>query len=198
MRKRIYLIGIIFTLLVFHCRPGERQGMEARESSGNLFLKADLWSVAVDPFGSEYEYTEPLIRDGVATVEFTIAKKTEYDQWYPFVELICDLGEPFTGFSSLQITYQCESDLLVKLSQSDFGEEGNETYSHYQYRLPATSKWKTSRLDFSLFDQPGWTPDISKDIPLNTDNINAVYLVPDLDPAIGESATLKVRNLELY
>lgn len=171
---------------------------ETRNRPENLILMKNKWSVAVDPFGSEFHYEEPLITNDIAEVSFTIAKRTHNDQWSPYIELICDVEADFSGFSGVRITYQCGTDLLMKLSQHDFGSIGNKTYSHYQYRLPPSCTWNTVWIDFSLFEQPYWTPEISKSIPLIKENINAVYMVPDLDATIGETTTIRVNHLELY
>lgn len=67
----------------------------------------------------------------------------------------------------------------------------------YQYRLLATEEWEMMSVSFSSFTQPEWTPEISSEIPLILENVDAVYLVPDLDYNIGESTNLKINSLEL-
>lgn len=165
--------------------------------SKNLVNTANNWYPAVDPFGSEYSLDGDLITDGVVSVGFTIAQRPETETWTPWVELVCDPGFTLEDYSGLTITYRNDTDLLVKLSQSDFGPDGNETYAHYQYRLPASTDWNTQTIEFNAFQQPAWTPDQSTDIPLTLLHVDAIYLVPDLDYNTGESTVLHIKYLEL-
>ncbi len=188
----ILIISIIFVITgIIACGNHDEQNR-------NLIFTASDWYPAVDSFGSEYRIDGELITDGIATVSFTIAQRSESDDWIPWVELICDLGYTLENYSELEIAYKNDTDLLIKLSQSDFGEDGNQTYSHYEFLLPPAGDWNTHRVKFETFTQPDWTPGISKEIPLKLENVDAIYLVPDLDPAIGESSELSVRHLELF
>lgn len=160
-------------------------------------VKTANWYPAVDPFGSDYSIDGDLITDGVISVGFTIAQRPETESWTPWVELVCDPGFTLEDYYGLKITYRNDTDLLVKLSQSDFGPDGNETYAHYQYSLPISKVWNTQTIEFNAFQQPAWTPDHSTDIPLTLLHVDAIYLVPDLDYITGESTVLHVKYLEL-
>lgn len=162
----------------------------------NLVNSAN-WYPAVDPFGSKYSIDGDLITDGVVSVGFTIAQRPDPESWIPWVELVCDPGFTLEDYSGLTITYRNNTDLLVKLSQSDFGPDGNATYAHYQYSLPASKDWNTQTIEFNAFQQPAWTPDHSSDIPLTLLHVDAIYLVPDLDYNTGESTVLHIKYLEL-
>jgi hypothetical protein len=191
--------SLIAALLVFIISISEVLSCSNRgDLERNLIFTAQAWYPAVDSYGSTYRTDGELVSDGVATVSFTIAQMDGTEEWTPWVELVCELGYTLEDYSGLEITYKNDTDLLVKLSQSDFGADGNETYSHYEYRLPSANEWQTHRIQFSTFLQPDWTPEISRIIPLYLENVNAVYLVPDLDPIAGESSTLQVRHLELF
>lgn len=189
----ITIFCFLTIMIVMSCTRSDSE-LPDRE---NLVNHGDKWFTAVDPFGSSSEIDGSLIKSGVASVRFTIAHRTESETWSPWVELVCDPGHTFENYTGLTITYRNETPLLVKLSQSDFGSNGNETYSHYQYALPPSEVWNEATIYFTDFTQPDWTPENSKSIPMILENINAVYLVPDLDPSKGESSLLEVRYLKL-
>lgn len=170
--------------------------LEPEKTTGNLLATAKEWSAAADPFGSEYATGESLIECGSAKVSFT--QTALKDNRNPWVELICKLDGTLENYAGGYITYKCESDLLIKLSQSDFGAAGNSTYAHYQFLIPKSSEWLTVHFDFSKFTQPSWAPEASRKIPLRKENIDAIYLVPAMNTASEASATLEVKDLRLF
>ena len=169
--------------------------IDTEKTTANLLATASEWRVGADRVGSRFETGERLINCGVAEVTFHQAAIA--DRGFPFVELICALNDNIANYSGGSITYKCDSDLLIKLSQSDFGPAGNSTYSHYQLLVPASDEWNTVHFNFGEFGQPDWATDESRAIPLITENVDAVYLVPALDYQQEESATLKVKDLRL-
>ena len=170
--------------------------IDPAESTGNLLAHASEWSASTDRLGSSVKIGDKLIRNGVAEAHFDLTKRT--GDGYPFVEMICKLEQNIAPYSGGSITYRCDSDLLIKLSQADFGAGGNDTYAHYQLLLPKSSEWNTVHFTFDSFVQPAWTPEQSAQIGLVKKNVDAIYLVPNLDYDIGESATLSVKDLRLH
>jgi hypothetical protein len=169
--------------------------LDPEDHTGNLLAMARGWSASTDRFGSSYTTGESLIENGIASATFN--QTSISDRGTPWVEMICRLNGNIGNYSRGSITYKCGTDLLIKLSQSDFGPDGNKTYSHYQLRVPASSDWTTIDFDLNDFAQPEWAPEISRTIPLKKENIDAIYLVPDLDYQKEESTTLQVRDMRL-
>jgi peptidoglycan/xylan/chitin deacetylase (PgdA/CDA1 family) len=128
----------------------------------NLTAFPGIWSTGVDSHGSTQQVFLQLVKAGVADVAFSIAEGDASLGIFPYVELVCKIAPTLAGMEGLEIEYQCDSDLLVKLSQSDFGPDGNATYSHYQFRVPASQDWSYKKLAFEKFEQPAWTPDTSR------------------------------------
>ena len=53
-----------------------------------------------------------------------------------WVELIYDLPKKsLNGINSIELTYQSDKPLVVKLSQKDYGGTGDKSYAHYQALL---------------------------------------------------------------
>ncbi|KMQ52166.1 hypothetical protein CHISP_0847 [Chitinispirillum alkaliphilum] len=167
------------------------------ESASDNLIRTALWRATTDDLGSSFQTGEELIEEGIAKVTFTIAVKEEEDEW-PYVELICETGMDLSEVQGMEIVYRCTSPLIIKLSQSDFGYEGNQTYSHYEYTAPASEEWNTVQISISDFTQPDWAPEDSRAIPLKMENVPDIYLVPALDYTTGESGTVEVKSLLLY
>lgn len=159
-------------------------------------LEIAQWTANTDTIGSSFKSTDPLIKNNQIEVEFTLAKKEE-DKGWPYAELICATGAPLTSVKIVEITYQSESDVSVKFSQSDFGGKGDNSYAHYQHVIPATEKWSVMQLKVTDFKQPSWAPEASQAVKLNLDNVENVYLAPNLNFQTGETKTLKVKSLRL-
>lgn len=162
----------------------------------NLIETAAVWRPAVDSYGSSFVVDPAIIVDGEINVEFTIAQKLG-DEW-PYVELICETGaENLAGVQTITLTYKCEKYLKVKLSQSDFGAEGDSSYAHYYFELDAAEDWTTVTMVIDEFYQPGWAPASAMEVPLTRENIQNIYLVPDVNYNIGDSAMLSVKSMVL-
>lgn len=162
----------------------------------NLIETAAAWRPEADSYGSSFVVDPAIVVDGEINVDFTIAQKVG-EEW-PYIELICETGaENLGGVETITITYKCGKYLKVKLSQSDFGSEGDNSYAHYYFELPASSEWTTETMRIEEFYQPGWAPASSTEIPLILENIQNIYLVPDLNYNIGDSTVLSVKSMIL-
>lgn len=157
----------------------------------------DLWSYGADPYGSKVFIGDSLIKDGAARIAFDRAPKPAPDR-NTWIELIYNApAENLGGTGAVRITYQCSEALLMKFSQRDFGEDGDNSYAHYQTLLPATGDWRTVTVSLADFSRPSWTPTTSKGVGLILENVSAIYLVPALDDSQGGHATLNVKSIEL-
>lgn len=161
------------------------------DSANNLIKSAKEWVAAHDEFGSSYDTANAILSDSLKKIHYTLIKKTEGDKW-PYIELICLLSGNLKDKETMKIAYSCSAPLIIKLSQSDFNNKGNETYSHYQYTVPASDTIRTSTLKFSDFKQPEWTPEESKSISLKLENVDAVYFTPAVDAEVGGEADLSI------
>ena len=163
----------------------------------NLLTTAQAWYPTCDSYGSQLDTTGGLfLKDGSIKTTFTIAKKLSDNKW-PYVELVCETPKPLTGTDSITVEYTCDAPLIVKLSQKDFGPEGNATYSHYQYTLAPTVPFAKTTIAISDFKQPDWAPAESKLIPLALDKVNAIYFTPELSVETGGTASVAVKTLLL-
>lgn len=161
----------------------------------NWAMKPSLWHPATDELGSQLDTTGGFFQDSSLRVQFTITKKTT--EVWPYVELIFESPENFQGSQGVELEYQCDQELVVKLFQEDFGPapKGNDTYSLYQTKVPSSLQWKTLRLNFSDFQFPSWVPEKSKGIAMNLEKTQKIYLTPALDATLGGSSLLRVRGL---
>lgn len=157
---------------------------------------ANLWSYGVDPYGSKAIIGNRLIEDGAARIAFERAARPTPDR-NTWIELIYHLPTAnLDGSRAVRITYQCSEALLMKFSQRDFGEDGDNSYAHYQALLPAADDWQTITVNIADFSRPSWTPATSKDVGLKLENVSAIYLAPVLDDVVGGYARLNVRSIE--
>lgn len=154
--------------------------------SGEMLAYPDIWSASVDTYGSSFQGTDPLVKDGKVDITFTIAKMESADAW-PYAELICKPGVSLASLKAVTIRYQSEVKLAIKLSQKDFGFEGDQSYAHYQHELEASDEVVTRTLKVADFAQPSWATEESRRIPLKLANVDAIYVVPLLDYAQGET-----------
>ncbi len=205
MKKLLMLSSILLTLGA--CTSTEKkvedqvvQNVVEREDTvftdGNLiFAEGVNWYAATDDFGSSHNSDGESIdiSNGEIKVEFDMYKKQEGMNW-PFVELVSETGRELSGAETITIEYKSTHDLKIKLSQTDFGPEGDGSYAHYETKIPMAADWAKVTVILDEFNQPSWAPNI---IPLNLDNVQNIYLVPAIDATIGGKATLEVRLLEI-
>jgi len=184
----------LFTLL--GCKqPSNNNTYQNDAAQKNLTSFPQLWSASTDTFGSRFLIQDNLVSDEIVSVEFSIVQKLHSHSWYPYVELICKLPYVLSDSNTITISYKCSRGLIVKLSQSDFGENGIASYAHYQFSLPPSIEFTQASLYPQQFQQPVWADSISKKIALNLSNVDAIYLVPDLNYETGDHATLIVSKL---
>lgn len=184
MKRKVLLAIVSICLFIGGC-----------SSENNLLHTAQSWKAVTDKLGSSFSPSEMKIKDDAITVDFTLKKKEGNE--IVFIELVCALDYNLKEYSSMKIAYKCETPLLIKLSQKDFGKDGNESYSHYQYKVPAAENYSELTLNFKDFVQPSWTPEYSKDIPLKLENVYDIYLTPDVSSDVGGSAELSVKSIIL-
>lgn len=182
-----------FSALVFLAACSVVQAASLHPSLQN----PDLWSYGADPYGSKVITGDSLIKDGAARIAFERAPKPAADR-NTWIELIYHAPDGHLGGTqAVRITYQCSEALLMKFSQRDFGEDGDNSYAHYQTLLPAAEDWKTVTVSLADFSRPAWTPATSNDVGLILEHVSAIYLAPALDDSQGGHATLNVKSIEI-
>lgn len=184
-------------LFLFSIVNANDQAKDKTPLSGTNWVSSPtLWHPATDDLGSKFDTTGGFFQDSSLNVHFTITPKTT--SVWPFIELIFEAPVAFNGNQAIELVYQCDQDLVVKLFQEDFGSspKGNDTYSLYQIKVPKSTEWKTIRLKFSDFTFPSWVPEKSKNIAMNLFKTKKLYLTPALDATQGGASQLKVKSLK--
>ncbi len=191
------VLGLGLLVLLLGCSDS---GEAVTDSSANQQGELDAvhWRYATDPHGSSASYSAELVQDGIAQIAFYRVPRVDA-QNNSWVELIYDLPNgSLQGASGLRLSYQSSSDLVVKLAQLEYGEQGDQSYAHYQAVLPAaTSDWQEATLSLADFQRPYWTPATSVDQGIVPAHVSAIYLVPDLTDETGGEASLSIRAVEL-
>lgn len=160
-------------------------------------LNDNNWRYATDPHGSTASIKTALLHEEQVWIAFNRVPRVDAknNSW---VELIYDLvNKTLAGQSSIMLEYKSSTDLVVKLSQQDYGAQGDKSYAHYQYILPAQTHWQTKCINLSDFSRPNWTPTSSVDKGIIKEHVGAVYLVPDLKDAMGGKAVVAVKNISI-
>jgi hypothetical protein len=158
---------------------------------------AELWGYGIDPHGSTVTIGKSIIENGAARIAFNrVAQPAPgINTW---IELTYQAPKGnLAGIRGVSITYESTAPLVIKFSQRDFGEEGDNTYAHYQTLLPAAKTASTATVILADFARPVWTPATSKDVGLLLENVTAIYLTPDVDSKAGGYAELTVSAIEL-
>lgn len=199
MTKFRNLTTLLFTLTFFgiascNSESDEKEKPSVKKTENQLYEVS--WSASTDTVGSFYKPQKVVVKDSAVTVDFYREPKSEVKNTW--IELIASIGKKLTGTDSLKITYKCDKPLIIKLSQEDFGSNGNETYSHYQHVVSACDNYSTIVVKIKDFEQPDWTPDESKGIDLNLDNVKKIYLTPDVEESSGGKASLSIKSILLY
>ncbi|WP_245321309.1 hypothetical protein [Pseudoalteromonas sp. KS88] len=160
-------------------------------------LNEKEWRFATDPHGSEVKVKQTLLTDERIWISFKRVPRVDAknNSW---VELIYDLpNQTVEGKSTILLEYKSSKNLVVKLSQRDYGGQGDKSYAHYQYILPAQTQWGTHCVNLDDFSRPSWTPVNSIDKGIIKEHVSAIYLVPDLKDELGGEATIEVKNISL-
>lgn len=161
-------------------------------------LDKSQWSYATDPYGSEATFQEELITDHRAWVHFTRIPRVDAKR-NSWVELIYKLPEQsLKSHKSIQLQYKSDQPLILKLSQKDYGSEGDKSYAHYQIVLPAAPEWNNHQVNIADFQRPQWTPAESKDVGIVGERISAIYVTPSLTDEAGGEATIEIKSLDLH
>ncbi len=184
------LCAILVSFLLITAHPIHAKDNDAA-------LNKLLWSYATDPYGSEATINEKLINHGEIWIKFKRVPRVDVNR-NSWIELIHKLPQgSMLGNTKIRLTYQCDIPLLIKLSQKEYGEEGDESYAHYQIKLPATNQWTTRQVELKDFYRPIWTPVNSIDHGILPQHIDAIYLTPSLTDKEGGEAILQVRDLKV-
>jgi hypothetical protein len=161
-------------------------------------LVASQWSYATDPHGSTaVTHSDGLLANGTVSVTFNRVPRVDAlnNSW---VEIIYALpGATLAGTSQIQLEYQSSTDLVLKLSQKDYGGDGDGSYAHYQHPLPKSSEWTTQCVSIVHFQRPYWTPAQSKNVGIIKDHITAIYITPDLTDEQGGRAAIEIKSIGL-
>jgi hypothetical protein len=197
---RLTLVATMLALALCACGDdeggGDAEGMKPAALSEDMLDYPDLWYASVDEYGSSVKASAPVVKDGKVAIEFTIAKMAKPDQW-PYAELICEPGIAMNALEGLSVRYKSSVDLVLKLSQKDFGEEGNASYAHYQHVLPRSATFVDAVIKVEDFAQPEWADEASRKIALDLANVSAVYVVPVLDYTMGETGSFSLERFSL-
>ncbi len=160
-------------------------------------LNPNQWRYAVDPHGSSASYQKPLVNPDHVAISFYRVPRVD-KQNNSWVELIYDLpSKSLQGVNRLKVTYQSDKPLVIKLSQKDYGTDGDKSYAHFQTVLPSSTTWQTQSVALTQFVRPEWTPTWSSNKGINKENISALYFVPDLTDEQGGEATIKISDITL-
>jgi len=171
--------------------------MPASAYNTHVPLDKHQWSYDTDPYGSEAIINEKLIRHGGIWIKFKRVPRIDAKR-NSWIELIHKLpNASLAGNQKIRLTYQCEIPLLIKLSQKEYGKDGDKSYAHYQIKLPATKQWSTTEVDLKDFYRPEWTPESSTDHGIVLEHIDAIYLTPSMTDKDGGEAILQVRAIEV-
>ncbi|KZN35099.1 hypothetical protein [Pseudoalteromonas luteoviolacea] len=158
----------------------------------------DNWRYATDPHGSQVILSEPLVQGERVKIAFDRVPRVDKanNSW---VELIYDIpAGDLTGISSIELTYQSDKPLVIKLSQKEYGGEGDKSYAHYQVVLPVALNPTSKSVELANFNRPSWTPTWSKDQGVIKTSVSALYFVPDLTDKAGGQAQMTIHKLVLH
>ncbi|WP_231098066.1 hypothetical protein [Pseudoalteromonas luteoviolacea] len=183
MRALSFLSG----LLLVGC-----SGMQAVPS-----FDANNWRYATDPHGSQVILDEPLVQDDRVKIGFDRVPRVD-KQNNSWVELIYDIPKGnLIDLTTIEVTYQSDKPLVIKLSQTEYGGDGDKSYAHYQVVLPKALEPKTQQVTLEQFARPDWTPNWSQDKGIVTASVSALYFVPDLTDKAGGRAMMTIHGLTL-
>ncbi|TMO57916.1 hypothetical protein [Pseudoalteromonas phenolica] len=167
------------------------------QTTDTATLDETQWRYATDPHGSQAILNGSLVTTEHVEIAFKRVPRVDKlnNSW---VELIYDLpNKQLPEQASITLTYQSDKDMIIKLSQKDYGGDGDKTYAHYQTALPAANVWTTQTVTLNDFQRPSWTPASSTDKGIITEHVSALYFVPKLTDAQGGEAFIKIKNVNI-
>jgi len=178
------------SLLVFSMSPVEAHKQKAA-------LDENQWSYAIDPYGSKATIRGKLITDEGVWINFTRVPRIDAKR-NTWIEVIYSpTSTSIAEKNKVILTYKCDTPLLIKLSQEHYGKNGDQSYAHYQIKLPASKNWTTKEVNFNSFARPDWTPASSKDYGIVLNKVNALYFTPSMLDEEGGAATLQLNSIKL-
>ena len=183
--KKLAFLYIIITLF-----------LTVAYSEDNLVFDLDKWYPTCDNFGSFVDTSNGFYIDDTISVHFGLSAKQDGKDW-PYIELVREFSEPIVGTDSIQLTYRCDKDVIVKLYQTDLGDEGLQSYALYQYIVPRSKTWKTVTIAVKDFREPDWADSASRAVKLNLDNVTGIYFTPNVSDEVGGEAKLEISELYL-
>ena len=171
--------------------------VEVVSSGQNYTSYAANWRAQVDPFGSKVSFGSALVVKGVVSAQFTMAAQVSPAD-VPYVELMCGVSRALSPSDTIVVQYKSDVNVLIKLVQTDLGDEGNETYAYYEKELPATGKsFKKAVVVVSRFSQPTWAPEEAMFVPLRPENVAEIQIAPVLDEKRGGVASVSIQSLRV-
>lgn len=197
-KQILYPALIVTSLILSACSQPlfNSNGSAAKQVSDNL-ISSERWSASADPYGSTiHPQTSGLIQAGILSARLQQTQASPDHNW-PFVELICALPSNLSSVQSLELRYRASTPLHIKLSQSDFSIEGDESYAHFAAIIPASAEWQTRFINISEFQQPYWTPDAAKAVGLKLSNIRDIYISPNFGEQGGQ-VELQISKMTLH
>ncbi|WP_256717684.1 hypothetical protein [Shewanella sp. UCD-KL12] len=187
-----YMKAILFNLVCVLLFPTTLYANEQYPA-----LEAAQWSYATDPYGSIAKVKNKLITEEGVWINFNRIPRVD-PQRNSWIEVIYTPDPALLlGTNKITLTYKCDTPLLIKLSQTHYGKQGDKSYAHYQVKLPAASQWRPQEVELNDFARPDWTPMDSIDYGIVLEKVNALYLTPSLTDKDGGLATLQIRSLTL-
>jgi len=186
MNKLALSLGAVLSVVLLGCQITDSTKLDETQ-----------WRYATDPHGSQAILNGPLVNSERVEIAFKRVPRVDKlnNSW---VELIYDLpNKQLPKQANITLTYQSDKDMVIKLSQKDYGGEGDKTYAHYQTVLPAASTWITQTVTLNDFQRPSWTPASSIDKGIITEHVSSLYFVPDLTDAKGGEAYIKIQSVSV-
>lgn len=186
MKKSALCLAAVFSIFMLGCQTIKTSNLNETQ-----------WHYATDPHGSQVIFNGPLVNEERVEIAFKRVPRVDKlnNSW---VELIYDLpNKQLPEQARITLTYQSDKNLVIKLSQKEYGGEGDKTYAHYQTILPAANTWTTKTVSLNDFQRPSWTPASSKDKGIITNHVSALYFVPSLTDAEGGEAFIKIQSLQV-
>lgn len=163
----------------------------------NLVKSGADWYPACDEYGSSIDTTGGLFKkDGTVKVGLTLTPLESENRW-PYIELDCDIGKPISGTDSITVEYSSDTPISMKLSQSDLGDAGDQSYAMYGVLLSASNEFTSRTFAITQFKQPRWAEPSSKAIKLNLDHVKMIYFVPEISIETGGKSVLTLKSLVL-
>ena len=175
---------------------GNERNFAAVKSRTNVVSSKTNWYVQVDAFGTTVDTGSVLNNGRMVSALFTV-QPLEKDEEWPYAEIMVGLGGSMEGFRTIEITYESNTEVVLKLVQTDMGKDGDGSYAYYEFLLPKSNWMHTEKVKVSNFHRPDWTPEEGNVVKYNAANVWALQVVPDIDEMVGGSATVKIKNLIL-